>query len=246
VIARPSYAIASVAVSISAGVLLTACGSDPDAGTNGVGKLPPKKIESSTRAAAQSAKAVRLSGDVFSKGKKYRLDVRLKESGGVGEVTFGGNTVELLRVDKDLYLKADKDFYTQHKDSKSASDTSGDVAAKLDGKYVKVPPEDPTYKQLSAFTDLDGLLDGFFVLDGELSEGDHGKVDGVRTVELKADGGKGGSVQVSLEGKPYPLRYSRAGGAGTIELSDYNKDFTLKAPDAKHMVDYGKQVTSSG
>ncbi|GGO85891.1 lipoprotein [Wenjunlia tyrosinilytica] len=248
-IPRSRYALVVGSGCALAGVLLSGCGGekDPDAGTNGVGRLAPDRIEAKTRAAAESAKSVRMAGTVVSQGKRFRLDMRLKEGGGVGQVSSGGSTFELLKVGKDLFLKADGDFYRGHKNGAGgAAGGKGDAAAKLEGKYVKVPSEDPSYKKLSGFTDLKVLLDGFFVLDGELAEGDHGTVNGRRTVALTADGGRGGTVEVALEGEPYPLRYSRAGGAGTLELSDYNKDFELKAPDAKHIVDYGEQISGSG
>jgi len=220
---------------ICAGLALiatTACAGDPDAGTNGVGKLPPKTIEKRARTAADAAGTVRLSGTVSSNGKTYKLDMRLRDNGGVGEVTATGSTFALLRVGDDLYLKAGADFY-------------GDEAgAKLKNKYVKVPTGDPAYKQFSGFTDKEVLLDGLFVLDGDLALGDHRSVDGTRTIAVTADGGSGGTLDVSLEGKPYPLRYERAGGAGTLTLADWGEDFTLRAPDSDHVVDYGKSVTS--
>lgn len=226
---------------------------DPDAGTNGVGKLEPQQIEARTRAAAEAATAVRLTGTVVSKGSRFRIDMRLKEAGGVGEVTQDGSTFELLRVGEDLYLKADEEFYRKHHDDSDDSDDSDDDSAdhdgdqeaadKLEGKYLKVPKDDPSYQELSGFTELRGLLHGFLVLDGELTKGDRGEVNGVRTVTLNADEGRGGAVQVSLERTPYPLRYTRAAGGGTLELSDFNRDFRLRAPDARHVVDYGSQVT---
>ena len=70
------------------GTGLTGCGSDdPDAGTNGMGKLPPDKIQSRTHAAAKSAPSVHLSGTVVSNGSTYTLDMRLKSGGGTGSVT---------------------------------------------------------------------------------------------------------------------------------------------------------------
>jgi hypothetical protein len=218
-----------------AGVVLvltgaTGCAGDPDAGTNGVGKLPARTIESRARAAVGTADTVRLSGTVISKGRTYRLDMRLRGNGGLGEVTTKGSTFELLRVGDDLYLKAGAGFYGDQ------------VGAKLKNKYVKVPKGDPAYEQFSGFTDKRVLLDGLFVLDGALAVGDHGRVDGVRTIAVTADGGNGGTLEVSLEGKPYPLRYERAGGAGTLTMADWGRGFTLRAPDDADVVDYGKAV----
>ncbi|HEY3479509.1 MAG TPA: hypothetical protein VGL02_11500, partial [Streptomyces sp.] len=220
---------AAVLATVCAGTALSGClgmGGDPDAGTNGVGKLPATTIEQQAKDAAAAAPTVRLSGTVLSKGQTFRLDMRLRGNGGVGEVTTKGGTFQLLRVGKDLFLKAGADFYGDggtDQDSKAA-------AAKLSDKYVKVPTGDPSYQQLSGFTDKKVLLADLFVLSGPLSVGGHQKVGTVRTIAV--DGAKGGSLDVSLEGKPYPLRYQRASGAGALTLTDWGEDFTLAAPDA--------------
>lgn len=219
---------------LCAGLALAGCAGDPDQGTNGVAKLPPETIARQARAAADKADTVRLSGTVASKGKSYTLDMRLRGNGGVGQVTSKGSTFELLRVGNDLYLKAGEDFY------------GAKAGATLKDKYVKVPTGDPAYKQFSGFTDKAVLLDGLFAMSGKLATGDHRSVNGTRTIALTADGGNGGTLDVSLEGRPYPLRIQRAGGAGTLTLADWGKDFTLRAPDKDHVVDYGKQITASG
>lgn len=225
---------------LCAGLTLTGCGGDPDAGTNGVAKLPPDTIEQQARAAASSARTVRLSGTVLSKGATFTLDMRLCADGGVGTVTTKGGTFQLLRVGKDLYLKAGADFYADGgKDEKSAA-----AAAKLDDKYVRVSTDDPAYRQFSGFTDKKVLLEGLFVLNGELGTGAHRSVGGIRTIALTASGGAGGTLDVSLEGRPYPLRYERAGGTGTLTLADWGEAVPLTAPDSAHVVDYGKAVTS--
>ncbi|MEU6677523.1 hypothetical protein [Streptomyces sp. NPDC046925] len=228
---------------------LTGCSSeeDPDAGTNGMGKLSAAKIQSKTRAAADAAPAVRLSGTLVSKGHTYKLDMRLKEEGGTGSVTSKGETFQLLRVGKHLFLKADSAFWT-HEEAKGGEkpgQADDQAAAKLDGKYVKVPEEDAAYRQLSGFTDKDSLLEGMLALHGKLATGDRGTIDGNPSIEINGDEGAGGTLNVSLEGKPYPLRLKRAGDAGTLRLSDWGRDFTLSEPDKDEMVDYGEQLPQS-
>ncbi|MGW1023107.1 hypothetical protein ACWD4J_05195 [Streptomyces sp. NPDC002577] len=229
---------------VAVGGVLTGCSEDPDAGTNGVGKLPPAQIQSRTLKAAEGAESVRLSGKVVVSGRTYELDMRLTDDGGSGSVTTKGSTFGLLRVGKHLYLKADADFWGQ--DDKAGGGQSGGAAAdKLDGKYVKVPQGDPSYKQLSGFTDKGVLLDGLLTLHGTLDKGDHSSADGVRTIEVTGDKGAGGALAVSLEGTPYPLRLERAGNAGTLQLSEWGKDFKLAEPTEKRTVDYGKQLPTS-
>ncbi|WP_231631127.1 hypothetical protein, partial [Streptomyces clavuligerus] len=133
---------------------------DPDKGTNGVGKLTPREIETKARVAADAAKAVRVSGTLVSKGGTFRLNMQLKEGGGAGSVTSRENTFELLRVDDQLYVKADASFWV-HEDGDKPRDRSGRpgtaadqaAAGKLGGKYVKVPQGDPAYQEFRGFTE---------------------------------------------------------------------------------------------
>lgn len=236
------------AVCVGLTVALAACGnSDPDAGTNGVGKLSPSKIEKKARAAAERADSVKLSGTVVSKGQTYRLNMRLKQDGAMGKVSAnGGSTFWLLRIGKELYLKADAGFWArQEKGGKQPSKSDVQAAGKLDGKYVKVPSGDPAYKQLSGFADMRTLLEGLLMINGKRETGDRGEVGGIQTVRVQGGGGSGGTVDVSLLGTPYPLRIERAGGAGTLELGDWNKEFELDPPAKQQVVDYGRKIVAN-
>ncbi|MGW5128582.1 hypothetical protein ACWEQ7_31990 [Streptomyces sp. NPDC004069] len=227
---------------VVAGAGLTGCSEeDPDAGTNGVGKLPADTIQVKTKAAAASADTVHLSGNVVSNGRTYRLDMRLKDEGGSGSVTSQGVTFGLLRVGEQLYLKANAEFWGQVDSSGKATG----AADKLDGKYVKVPQGDPAYQRFSGFTHKDVLLDGLLTLHGTLATDGHHEQAGVRTIRISGGEGTGGVLDVSLEGTPYPLRLVRAGDAGTLTFSDWGKNFSLAQPEKSETVDYGKQLPTS-
>ncbi|MFC9625000.1 hypothetical protein ACFTXM_35250 [Streptomyces sp. NPDC056930] len=235
----------ALAVVLCAGLTaaLTACGGeDPDKGTNGVGKLAATEIEKKAQTAADSADAVRLAGTLVSKGGTYKLNMQLKEKGGIGSVVSKNSTFELLRIGDELYLKADSGFWSHDEKSGADSDAGGAAADKLRDKYVKVPEDDPTYKQLRGFTDKETLLDGLLTLHGTLNKGDRAKVGPTRTVQITGGKGEGGMLDVSLEGTPYPLRFARGGGGGIVTLSDWGKDFALEAPAKGDTVDYGQQL----
>jgi hypothetical protein len=243
---RSAALTAAICVGLTAS--LTGCGDDPDQGTNGVQNLPPAKIEKKARAAVEDAESVRLSGTIVTKGHTYRLEMRLKDTGAVGEVaTKGGETFSLLRVEDDLYLKAGAGFWVDQEQGDKGEPSEADLAAaqKLEGKYVKVPDGDAAYDQLSGFTQMDVLLEGLLVLDGERTTGDRLEIDGVRAVQVLAAAGSGGSIAVSLEGTPYPLRLKRAGGAGTVQLDEWNQGFAIHAPKDDNVVDYGKKISAS-
>ncbi|MEV5969232.1 hypothetical protein [Streptomyces sp. NPDC051921] len=264
---RPSSRIrrAALPLALCAGLMtaLTACASDPDEGTNGVGKLDAASIEQKAQTAADAAKAVRLSGTLVSKGGTYKLNMRLKQDGASGSVTIKNSTFELLRVGDALYLKADAAFW-EHEDaptdqpsaaasasassdsgadSSAGSDAGSEAADKLDDMYVKVPQDDPSYKQLRGFTDMDLLLDGLIGLHGDVAKGEYDKIGGVRTINVKGGAdGEGGSLDVSLDGTPFPVRFARGGGAGVVVLSEWDKDFPLAEPAKGQTLDYGKQL----
>lgn len=239
---RRTVLAGAVCALVLAGTGLTGCSEDPDEGTNGVGKLPAQQIQAKTRAAAGSAHALRLAGNVVTSGRTYRLDMRLSADGGSGSVTAEGTTFQLLRIGEKLYLKADAGFWAQEDGKGDDTDAAAD---KLDGKYVKVPSGDPAYKKFSGFTDKDVLLDGLLTLHGSLDTDGHHEQAGTRTIRITGDKGDGGTLDVSLEGQPYPLRLARAGGAGTLTFSAWGKDFPLTEPDKDETVDYGKQLPTS-
>ncbi|WP_345649956.1 hypothetical protein [Streptomyces tremellae] len=261
---RSGRAPAAVALCAGLAVALSGC-ADPDEGTNGVGRLEAGAIEQKARAAVGAATAVRVTGALVTQGQTYRLDMRLKKDGGEGSVTARSTTFALLRVGDALFLKGSEDFWGQaagaspspgasagsagaagSAGSAGAAGSAGsgaDVAGKLGGKYVKVPSGDPVYKQLRGFTDLGALLDGLITLDGEPVKGERPTVHGVETIEITGgEDAEGGRLDVSLHGAPYPVRLERAGGAGTLTLADWGKDFPLKAPAEDETVDYGSAI----
>ncbi|MFB7513859.1 hypothetical protein [Streptomyces sp. NPDC056144] len=236
--------VAPLALCAGLTVGIGACAADPDEGTNGVGRLSAPEIEQKAQTAADSAKAVRLAGTLVSKGGTYKLDMRLKPDGATGSVATKNSTFELLRVGDALYLKADADFWAHEgKAAEEPTDADEEAADTLDDMYVKVPQDDPTYKQLRGFTEMDVLLDGLIGLHGTAVKGDRDQIGGVRTVKVKGgEGGEGGTLDVALEGTPYPLRFARGGGAGVVVLSEWNKEFPLEAPSQEETLDYGMQL----
>ncbi|MET9591297.1 hypothetical protein ABZY45_10010 [Streptomyces sp. NPDC006516] len=234
--------VAAVVLCAGMTAALTACaGEDPDKGTNGVGKLTATQIDRKTRAAADAAETVRLTGKLVSKGVTYTLNMRLSGEGGTGSVTSKQNTFALLRVGDELFLKADAGFWKDE----TGDDESAQAADKLQGKYVKVPEDDPTYQQLRGFTEKKTLLDGMLTLHGKVNKGGRDTIGGVRTVQIMGGKGEGGALDVSLKGTPYPLRVARGGGGGTITLADWGQTFPLEAPSEDDTVDYGGQLPRS-
>jgi hypothetical protein len=235
----------AVCALVVTGTGLTGCSGDPDAGTNGVGRLAADQIQSRTRTAARAADTVHVSGSVVSNGRTYTLDMRLKPQGGTGTVASKGASFGLLRVGKKLYLKAGSAFWNRAGGGGGGSEGGTRAAGKLDGTYVKVPQGDPSYRRFSGFTDKDVLLSALLALHGTLATDGHHDRNGTPAIRITGDHGSGGTLDVSLKGRPYPLRLARAGGAGTLSFSEWDRDFPLSEPDPGDTVDYGKQLPTS-
>ncbi|WP_151771400.1 hypothetical protein [Streptomyces abyssomicinicus] len=238
---RMSARVAAVCALAVATTGLTGCGSDPDEGTNGVGKLEPAQIRDRATKAVGSADSVHLSGTVITKDGGVELDMRLSDGGGRGEVTSGGTTFGLLRVGEDLYLQAGADFWNQAAGG-DGKGLEGTTAEKLDGKYVKVPEKDPAYQRFSGFTDMDSLLDGLLGLEGKPAKDGYHEVGDARTIRLMFDEGAAGRLDVSLKGTPFPLRLERPAEGGTLQFADWNKGLDLKEPPKDEQVDYGQDL----
>ncbi|MFE7572709.1 hypothetical protein ACFU76_38230 [Streptomyces sp. NPDC057539] len=242
-----------VAFCVGLAAVLTACGEDPDEGTNGVGKLSATEIERKARTSANAAGAVRLSGTLVTQGETFKLNMRLKTNGGTGTVTSKNSTFQLLRIEDALFLKADAGFWSHAggedgedgEETTKPSSSDAEAADKLQDKYVKVPEDDPSYKQLSGFTDMKVLLAGILTLHGKLNKGARDRIGGVKTIKINGSEGDGGTLDVSLEGTPYPLQLVRAGGAGTLSLGDWGRDFELAPPAKGETLDYGSRLPAT-
>ncbi|GGW86333.1 lipoprotein [Streptomyces malachitofuscus] len=243
---RRAVLAGAVCALLVTGTALTGCSEDPNEGTNGVGRLPADQIQSRAQQAAKSVGTVRLHGTVVTSGRTYTLDMRLKEKGGIGSVTTKGETFRLLRIDDELYLKAGAEFWGQGAGGgEDGGKADAAAAGKLAEKYVKVPQGDPSYKKFIGFTDKSVLLSGLLTLHGELATDGHHEQSGLRTIRVTGDKGSGGTLDVSLEGEPYPVRLVRAGKAGTLTFSGWGTDFPLKKPAKDETLDYGKQLPTS-
>jgi len=99
----------ALAAVLLCGGALAACGST---GTNGVAGKPTGQIISSAKAAVVAADSVHVQGVLGSGATAIKLDMVLaKGKGASGTVVIGNQTIQLLRVGPDVYVKGDAQFY---------------------------------------------------------------------------------------------------------------------------------------
>jgi len=232
--------------------LLAACvltGTACTKAQTGLGSEPADEIALKSQAAAAAATSVHVQGVWRIQSAEFRIDLRLKRDGGAGTVITSDSTIELLRVGDELFVRGDERLY-QGRDGRGGADVE-QSAKLLRDKFVKVPPEDPSFARLAGFTRMQDMITDLIRLDGKLRKDGREKVRDVDTLKIAADRGRGGEIRVALDGPPFPMKYIPAPNSGSLELFEYDKDFTLTLPAKEEFVDYGtltdgRQPTAPG
>jgi hypothetical protein len=232
-------------------VLLAGCGAvesvtgarptqSPTPSANGVADKPAAEIVRLASRAFQDARSVHVKGNGTTDGELYVVDVRIKggsRGGGKGTVTVSHNTVDLLRIGKDAYIKGDKDFWL-------AATGNSAAAELLKGKYLKSSSSDPRLKGILFFTDADLFAKTVFTTDGTMTKRDRRTIAGVETIGVEMQSGKDRSIlYVATTGQPYPLQLtdtSQTANAGTLDFLDYGRPLTLTPPPADLVIDTSK------
>ena len=249
-------ALAAALVSASS---LAACGST---GTNGVAGKPTGQIITTAEAAVAGADSVHVQGDLGSGANLIHLDMRLvKGKGASGTVVIDNQTIELLRVGQDVYVKGDAKFYLSvinglgatpapsgspspsatgsATPTAPASTAPGDVTLKaMQGNFLHIGPSDTSYQVYASLTDAKSLVDQILTNTGSLSKDGQKDIRGSKTLVLNGSTGNS-RVYVGIDGPAYLLRVLPAGG-GTLDFLDYGSPVALNAPPANQVVEIGK------
>lgn len=245
---RPTRVLLAVS---AAALLAAACGDTSGTGTlaaagstsasapaagGELASLDATEILTRAKAAFKKAESVRLTGGGASSGASFKVDMRYSADKAVGTVSSSGQEIELRRIDKTVYLKADKAFWSQ---------TVGAAAAELlSGKYLKAPLTDQRVAQLASFTDKDAFVDEVLDETGTITKGEPKDVRGTPAIGLvNKDTDGGGTLYVATTGEPVPLQLlPEAGGSdsGTLDFLDYGKAVTVEVPPAAQTIDVTK------
>jgi len=201
-------------------VLLAGCGSSASQG-NGVASKTPVQILAAARSAAVGAASVHVAGSIVSEGKPISLDMELVgSSGGKGRLTLGGLGIELIDVDRSVYVKGSPSFYTRF---------AGPAAARLlRGKWLKGSAKQGPLAPFAQLADLGNLIDITLDDHGTLSRGPATTIDGQKAIGV-SDAAHDGTLYASTVGAPYPLEIAKP-GAGRIVFDRWNKPVTLAVP----------------
>jgi hypothetical protein len=195
--------------------------------------LSADQVLAAARAAATDARSVHVVGNVSQAGQRTTLDLRLRGNGdGNGFIATTAGRIDVARVGRDLYFRADLATLTQvlgpHRATKAGT------------RFVKVPVGDATFRSFRDLLDMDSLFETLLAPSGALSRVDGTPVDGTATVGLRdADPKAGGVLYVAATGPPYPLLLkadATTGGVAELRLGEWNADLNVTSPPAGQIV----------
>jgi hypothetical protein len=220
---------AGLALVLTCGAL-AGCGSSSKSSTsanaadNGVAGKSPEEIVAATKAAADSATSVHVSGSIVTKeGTGLTLNLEIAGSrGGRGQLSEGGASFELIQVGQTVYIKGSPDFYRR---------IGGAAAAQLlQGRWLKAPTSNPDFASIGSITNLRKLLDSALESHGTLKKGPVQTVDGRQAVGV-VDTSQGGTLYVATTGRPYPVAIAKTGkSGGKVSFSRWNLPVSITAP----------------
>jgi hypothetical protein len=201
-------------------VALVGCGSSS---SSGVSSKTAAQIVSESKAAADSASSVHVSGSLKSGGTPVTLDLDLVAGKGArGEISQGGASFKLILLGDTAYISGSPAFYRS---------LGGSAAAQLfNGKWLKASAKTGEFASFSQLGDMRKLIDTTLASNGTLTKGATTTVNGQKAIAI-TDASKDGTLYVATGGKPYPLQISKGGSeSGKITFDNWNQPVTIATP----------------
>lgn len=150
-----------------------------------------------------------------------------------------GGTAEILRVDDQLYLRADRAFWNASGDP----ETTDLILGFLGDSWVV---ENTLLESTEAFCDLDEFLERDGREDAEANDLGEGRVGGEETVRVEqADGTRREVLDVRVAEPHYLLRIEES-ETDRFEFSDFDADIEIEAPADEDVVPLRKYLETFG
>jgi hypothetical protein len=203
--------------------VLTGCGSSSS--DNNIASKSATQILSESKAAADSATSVHVSGSLKSGGSPVTLDLNLVAGKGArGELSENGASFKLILLGDSAYISGSPAFYRS---------LGGAAAAQLlDGKWLKASATSGEFASFGSLANMRQLLDTTLASSGTLAKGATTVVNGQQAIAL-TDATKSGTLYVATSGKPYPVQIVKGGSEnGKVDFDNWNKPVTITAPSS--------------
>jgi len=210
-------------VSLSVLALVAFAGCGKSSSDNSIASKSAEQIVSESKAAADAASAVHVSGSLKSGSVPVTLKLNLvAEKGAQGEISQNGASFKLILVGNTAYISGSPAFYRG---------LGGSAAAQLfKGKWLKASATSGEFASFKQLADMRQLIDTTLAAHGTLVKGATTTASGQPVIAV-TDTTKDGTLYVATTGKPYPLQLSKGGSeSGKITFSDWNRPVTITAP----------------
>jgi len=183
---------------------------------------------------AAAARTLVMNGTVSQSGSSYTLDLAIKRGQGCsGTVAFSGKgSVKLTVIGTTVYLNGDKKFWT----SVSGANASSAVVGLLNGRYIKVPSDDPDAASLAGLCNISTKFgpDG---TSAAVTREPLTVLDGTRVVPLKVPGGTTDYVTDTSAPELFEATATNGTqGTGRMMFA-FGAKVTVAAPPASQVID---------
>lgn len=205
---------------LAALVALAGCGGSS---SNSIASKSAAQILSESKAAAERATAVHVSGSLTSGSTPVTLDLDLVAGkGGRGEISENGTSFKLILLGDTAYISGSPAFYRK---------LGGTAAAQLfNGKWLKASATTGEFSSFGQLADMRKLIDSALAVNGVLAKGATSLVNGQQAIAV-TDTSKSGTLYVATTGKPYPIELSKGGAeSGKITFDRWNQPVAIAAP----------------
>jgi len=200
---------------------LAGCGSSSS--SNNIASKSATEILTESKAAADSASSVHVSGSIKTGATPVTIDLSLAAGKGArGEISENGASFKLILVGGTAYISGSPAFYRS---------LGGAAAAQLlDGKWLKASATSGEFASFNSLGNMRQLIDTTLAAHGTLTKGATSTVNGQQVIAV-TDTNKTGTLYVATSGKPYPVAITKGSSEnGKIAFSDWNQPVTITAP----------------
>ena len=201
---------------------LAGCGSS-SSGSNNITSKSAQQIVNESKAAADAASAVHVSGALTSGSTPVRIDLNLVAGKGAsGELAQNGASFKIILLGNTAYISGSPAFYRN---------LGGAAAAQIfNGKWLKASATTGDFASFGQLADMRKLIDSTLAGHGAIVKGSTTVVNGQKVIAVN-DTGKQGTLYVATTGKPFPIQLSKGGSeSGKITFGNWNKAVTITAP----------------
>jgi len=196
-------------------------------GDNGIYALPANEIAARAADAVDTNSFVRMKTTPGNAGADTVELLKLNNVEGQCVVTRGADQIELIRLGKYEYIKADTSYWI-------ALGLSQAEAERASGKYVRAPMGTGAMPCVSMPNIIWELLIGDVTGPPTVTKGKPALVNGVPTIAITVSGEH--TMWVALTGEPYVLRYDDGKDHG-VDLFDYKVPASFPEPPADQIID---------